>query len=292
VGGAYCSLLVFNLYTTGFTLVTILSEPCTMLFVFAAFVCLEKRLFLLGAVLAGAASGMRITGLCAPIAYTCAALFWVWDQEALPWKVWVRILLVVPPLSAWGILTMMGYQWWRFNDPLIYAHAHAQMFNHEPALWHVYWPDAAWIVKSMASGVHDVAIAAIMALWFVLGHREGVRGFSRPGQVYWYAQFVVALCLPLYGSAQLGYTGVTRYMLMLFGAFFAMGAILKNRPMALALWCTISGWHYWHSDLCFFEQHMQPGGMDQCLVDVPEAPSEPPPTTGAAHLFRYSPDQD
>jgi hypothetical protein len=252
--------------------VTVLSEPCTMLFVFAACIALEKRWFIRGALLAGAASGMRITGLCAPLAYTCAVLYWIWTEEGLPLKVWLRTLLIVPPLSAWGILLMMAYEWWRFRDPFIYAHAHAQLFEHKPELWHLFWPDAAWIVKSMGSGVHDVGIAAILGLFFALGHRPGLRGFSRAGQVYWYVQFVVAFCLPLYGSAQLGYTGVTRYMLALFGAFFAMGAVLKNKPVALVVWCAISGWHYWYADLCYFEQHGQAGGSDQCLIDARTSP--------------------
>jgi hypothetical protein len=242
-----------------------------MLFVFAAFICLEKRYFVLGALLAGAASAMRVTGICAPLAFSSALVFWAWKETALTGKQRLKVAALIP-LSAWGVLLMMGYQWWRFDDPFIYKHAHAQAFGHDPKLWHLFWPEPAWINKSMAGGVHDVAIAAIMALWFALGHREGLSGFSRRGQVFWYVQFLVAFCLPLYGSAELGYTGVTRYMLMLFGAFFSIAALVRNKPLALGVWCVISGWHYWHSDLCFFEQHSQIGGMDQCLVDMRNLP--------------------
>ena|ERR1700722_6742182 len=123
VWGAYCSLLLLNVFTTGFTLVTALSDPTTMLCVLGAFLCLEKRRFLLGAFLSGIASGIRITGLCAPIAYACAVLVWAWDQEELPYKELIRIAIAVP-LSAWGVFAMVGYQWWEYNDPLIYLHAH------------------------------------------------------------------------------------------------------------------------------------------------------------------------
>jgi hypothetical protein len=272
--GTYCSLLLFSVYTTSFTLAATLSEPCTLLFVFAAFVCLEKRRFLLGALFAGAASGMRITGFCATAAYAFAILLWAWDEDELSVKDWIKVAVIIP-LSAWGVLTMMIFDWWRFNDSLIYAHAHEQAFGHDPQAWHILWPDPSWVVKSMASPVHDVVLVAVMTLWFALGHREGLQGFSRLGKAYWYVQFIVALCLPLYGSAQLGYGGMTRYTLMLFGAFFAMSAILKRRPLALSFWCGMSLWHYWNADLCFFEQHSQPGGMDQCLVDVRQAGSAP-----------------
>jgi hypothetical protein len=271
VWGAYCSLLLLNVFTTGFTLVTALSDPSTMLFIFCAVLCLEKRRFLLGAFMAGLASGMRITGLAAPVAYSCALLAWAWDQEDLTWKQWVTITPAVP-LSAWGVLAMMGFEWWEYKDPFVYMHAHQATFFHAPKLANMVWPDAAWVVKSMSSGVHEVAFAAIMMLWFVLGHREGLRGFSRVAQVYWYVEFIFVLGVSLYGSADIAYAGMTRYLLLGFGAFFAMAGVLRNKPLALLAWCVISGWHYWNSDLCYFEQHSQPGGMDQCLVDVRDYP--------------------
>jgi hypothetical protein len=173
---------------------------------------------------------------------------------------------------------MMVYDWWRFDDPLIYSHAHQQAFGHDPQLSHLFWPDAAWVRKGLTGEgeVHDLVLVSAMILWFALGHREGLRGFSRLGRAYWYVQFVVALGVPLYGSAQLGYGGMTRYTLMLFGAFFSMAAILRKRPLALAFWSAASLWLYWNSDLCFYEQHSQPGGMDQCLVDVRAMPTMPP----------------
>jgi hypothetical protein len=272
IWGAYCSLLLLNVFTTGFTLVTALSDPTTMLCVFAAYLCLEKRYFLLGAFLSGAASGLRVTGLSAPVAFACGLLVWAWDQDHLSPKEWIRTAVAVP-LSAWGTIAMMVYQWCKYDDPLIYLHAHSQGFGHNPKLWHIVRPEAAWIVKSMASGVHEVAVLAIVVLWFALGHREGLGGFSKRGQVFWYVQFLVVIVISSYGTAEIGYTGMTRYTLLAFGAFFAMAGVLKNKPLALGTWCLISGWHYWHSDLCYFEQQSQPVGMGQCLVDVRDNPS-------------------
>jgi hypothetical protein len=115
-------------------------------------------------------------------------------------------------------------------------------------------------------------VGAIVLLWFALGHREGLRGFSKRGQIYWYVQFLAVMLISLYGSAEIAYTGMTRYTLLAFGAFFAMAGVLRNKPLALGAWCLISGWHYWHSDLCYFEQHSQALGMEQCLVDVRDSP--------------------
>jgi hypothetical protein len=275
--GTYCSLLLFNVYTTGFTLVTVLTEPCTMVFTFAALIFIGKRRFWLAALFAGAASGMRVSGACASVAFVAALLMKAWDSEELSVKDWLKVVVLMP-LSAWGLLTMMGYDWWRFSDPLIYMHAHAQAFAHDPKLWHIFWPDPAWVVRSMGAGVHDVAIAALMALWFALGHREGLRGFSRPGQAFLYVHTVVAFCLPIYGTAELGYTGVTRYLFLLFGVFFSMAAVLKRRPIALFVWCALSGWHYWNADLCYYISHAQNQDMAQCLLESKhvEAPAVAP----------------
>ena len=61
VGGAYASLLAFNFHTTGFSLVTIQTEPCAMVFSFGAFLAFCRRRLLLAGALAGAATAMRIT---------------------------------------------------------------------------------------------------------------------------------------------------------------------------------------------------------------------------------------
>jgi hypothetical protein len=266
--GTYCSFLLFNVYTTGFTLVTVLTEPCVMLFTFGAFILVEKKRFFFAALLAGAASGMRVSGGCASLAFAAALLLHAWDEEELSAKDWL-ITVFLLPLCAWGQLFMMAFDWWRFSDPFIYSHAHAQAFMHEPQLWHLFLPRIAWIEGSMSSGVHEILFAALMALWFLLGHREALGRFTRPGQLYAYLQFISTLLLSLYGSAELNYQGMTRYTLVLFGGFFAMAAVMRRRPLALALWMGLSAYHYWNVDLCYYLSQSQPLGMGQCHINEP-----------------------
>jgi hypothetical protein len=288
VWGAYCSLILFNVYTTGFTLVTVLTEPCMILFTFAAFICIEKKRFFLAALLAGAASGMRVSGGCASIAFAAALLLRAWDAEELTAKQWVATVICLP-LSAWGQLSMMAYDQWRFQDPFIYQHAHAQAFGHEPHLWHLYAPRVAWIEGSMNGGVHEILFAAVMVFWLAFGYREGLGKFSRPGQLYATVQFYATLAVSLYGSAELNYAGLTRYTLAMFAGFFAMGAVLKSRPIALVLWMAVSCYHYWNVDLCYYESHTQPLGMAQCRAkDEPPDGGAPatPPTPGGDRAER------
>ena len=65
VANTYLSLLLFTLFSTGFTLVTVQTEPVVMALTFGTFLCLRKRWFLAGSLLAGLASAMRVTGVTA-----------------------------------------------------------------------------------------------------------------------------------------------------------------------------------------------------------------------------------
>ena len=59
----YLALLFFNAYTTGYCLVMVQTEPLTLVLAMGAFVAFARRHRLLGALLAGAATGVRITGV-------------------------------------------------------------------------------------------------------------------------------------------------------------------------------------------------------------------------------------
>ncbi len=132
----------------------------------------------------------------------------------------------------------------------------------------MFFPAVDWVRRSFHEYVHDVAIAALTLLVFALGHREGLRGFSRPSQAYWYFQFAGALFIAIYGSAQLGYPGVSRYTLMLTPAFFALAALMKRKPAAIAVWCILMGWHYYNADLCWWVRFQEQGGWGICAGDT------------------------
>ena len=269
--GAYVSLLLLNAYTTGFTLVTVQTEPCTMLLTFAALLAVERKRKFAGALLAGAASALRVSGVCASVAFAVALIVCAHEERPRTVRKGVGLALLLP-LSAWGQLGLWLFDAWRYSDPFVYQHAHAQLFHHEPQVWHLVAPKLEWIEASMSDGVHEIAVAAAMALWFAIGHRGGLRGLSRPGRAYVYVQFLSTLTLCLYGTAELHYVGLTRYTLAMFGGFFAMGAILGRRPIALALWTALSLWHYWTADSPFFLSH---GAQDHIRDGEVERPSWP-----------------
>ncbi|HEX3343433.1 MAG TPA: hypothetical protein VHS09_02620, partial [Polyangiaceae bacterium] len=73
LGLTYLSLLLLNLFDTAYTLVTVQTEPCVMVLTLGAFLCLRKRWLLVGALAAGAATSIRISGVATGFAY-CAGL--------------------------------------------------------------------------------------------------------------------------------------------------------------------------------------------------------------------------
>ena len=133
LGTAYLSLLLLNVFDTGYTLVTVQTEPCVLALTLGAFLCLHRRWLLVGAILAGATTAIRISGVATGFAFCGALLVLTLREHPRPRWVWAwRAALMA--VSGWGIMALMAYYWHRFGDPLIYAHAHERAFRHHASL--------------------------------------------------------------------------------------------------------------------------------------------------------------
>jgi hypothetical protein len=264
VWGAYCSLIVLNTYTSGFMLATPQTEPWTLAFTLGAFLALERRWFLVGALLAGAASAMRVNGFCASMAYGLALVVETWHHR--PPRVWGWVRRAGEAvLAGWGQFGLSLYYWYKFNDPMVYARAHQRAFGHAPRLRDIFLPDWTWIYGSLRE-MHEVIYLFAAVLMFALGHRRATRGFSPAGRTYIYAQFIATFLVIVYGSADIFYAGTTRYTLVLFGGFFAAGMVLKRHGWALLVCVAANLWHYWFVEMCFYAFHNQPGAFHACIV--------------------------
>jgi hypothetical protein len=263
VGNAYLSLLLLNAFTTGFALVTVQTEPITMALTLGSFVCVRKGWLLPGALVAGAATAMRISGVATGFAF-CAAMLVVTLRESPTRKTTWLLRMLLMPLSGWGILGLMTYYAWRFGDPLIYAHAHGRAFHHTLGLERVFFPDGRLLLQSIWAEPNDGLFLAAALLWFALGHRAGLGRFSVEAQAFWYVLFFGIVGISVVGSAELAYAGNTRYMLLVLPLFFAMAALLRRRPVALALWLLMSMVHYYHGSLCAYVGQNHPQLSQKC----------------------------
>jgi hypothetical protein len=262
VGNTYLALLLFNTFTTGYCLVTIQTEPLTLVLALGAFVAFARRQHLLGAFLAGATSGIRITGVAVGIAYAVGLLVEQWQAGRWTWRDWTRLVLL-GLLSGWGELALMAVHAVRFGDPLAYIHAHGAAFHHNPSLRAVLWPDPEWFVEGIDYPLHEALWWAAALLWYLIGGRQGLAGFPRPQRVFWSLTFWGTLGIATLGMLPIALAGLSRYVLLALPMFFAMAVVMRPRPLLLAVWLTMSVWHFWNISLCSYT-----GGMGWHVLRV------------------------
>jgi hypothetical protein len=244
-GGAYASLILFAGFTTAFALVNVLTEPLFFALTFASFLALSKRWYLAGALFAGAATSIRVSGVASGFAFGVALLFVTFQEPPKTPLAWARRALEVL-LCGWGFFALLAYYQVRFGDALIYFHAHSQLFTHDIGMT----SDPAPLLRSIDMPLHEGLFIVVMTVFFLIGHRDALRKFPAAEQGYWYPLVIVGMGVSLFGSFGLSFAGMNRYVLMAFPVFFAMGMIMRRRPVLLCVWMAFSLWHYWQSELC------------------------------------------
>ena len=263
VAATYVSFAALNLFTTGFLLVTIQTEPLALALTLGAFVALGRRRLLLGAALAGAATAVRITALATGIAYAAALVALTLEQRPATRAAWARRAAELV-LSGWGILLLFVAYAIRFGDPFIYMHAHESSFRHRGSVLDMVAPSPRTVLLALAHPLHEGMWLAIALLWFALGHRETLGRFPRGERVFLYVLFAAAIGIAGYGSVGLAFVGMTRYLILALPLFLIVGQIGARRPAALALWLVFCVWHYWFADLCIFTGGPGRHTLEQC----------------------------
>jgi hypothetical protein len=158
----------------------------------------------------------------------------------------------------------MVYYRQKFGDPLIYSHAHGRAFHHEPSLSLALWPDGRMLIQSIWAEPNCGLFLAAALLWFALGHRAGLRRFTRAEQAYWYGLFFGTIAISIVGSAGLAYGGNSRYMLTVLPVFFAMAGVMSGRVVVIALWLFMSLHHYYDGSMCFYLSQNDPARGEKC----------------------------
>jgi hypothetical protein len=244
----YLAAVLFNAFTTGFALVTLQTEPLILATTLGAFVALDRRVYWLGALLAGAASGVRISGIATSLAYAVALVVITWQRRPPDCRGWARRggELV---LSGWGVTAICSYFWVRFGDPLLYIHAHSQAYGHDASPPRY---DANLLLRAIDNPLHEGLILVPAFLFLLLGMRDAMMRFEAPARAFWYTLTLVAMGGSMLGSYALGFAGMNRYLLCVLPLFFAMATVMLRRPLVIPFWLAFSVWHYWNVDLCFY----------------------------------------
>lgn len=251
LANTWLSLLLLNAFTTGFQLVTVQTEPSLMALTMATFICLQKRWLFTGAIIAGAAASLRVTGVVPGLAFSAALALITLREHPRPSWIWV-LRGGLAALSLWGVFLLMAYYWHRFGDPFIYSHAHARAYHNPPSLAQLFFPDGRVLLQSIWAEPNDGVILAAVLVSFAVGHRKALTGFSPEAQVFWYVLFFGIVGISMYGSAPGGFNGSSRYMVTVLPVFFAMAAFMRRRPVVLGLWLIMSTVHYYNASECFY----------------------------------------
>jgi hypothetical protein len=201
--------------------------------------------------LAGAAAGIRVSGAAVSLACGLAILAIAITNRPRRATEWGRLALA-GVLAGWGGIVLLIYFWFRVGDPLAYVHAHAESYGHHPSLFSLLNPETQWLKKSINDHLHAGLWVGAAVLWFSIGHRDALRGFSWPTRVFAYALVLGSLGISVTGTIDLGMEGNSRYTLAVLPVFFCIGALLKNRPAGLAVWLVLSFWFYRQVDLCHY----------------------------------------
>jgi hypothetical protein len=262
IGETYLALLLFNTFTTGYCLVTIQTEPLTLALAMGSFVAFARRRHFWGALLAGATSGIRITGIAIGAAYAIGLLVEYMQEQHRPRRAWLRLVLL-GLLCAWGQLALMTVHGVRFGNPLAYIAAHGAAFKHKPSLGALLWPNPEWLVEAIDYPLHEALWWVAALFWYVLGRREVLARLPPPQRAFWQVTFWATIGIATAGMLPIALAGMSRYLLLAFPLFFAMAAVMRRHPAALVIWVAISVWHYWNIDICTYT-----GGMGWHVLKV------------------------
>jgi hypothetical protein len=257
------SLVLLNFFTTGYELITLQTEPPSLMLTLATFVLLERRRLLPAALCAGAAAIVRPTGIAVSAAFGLAVLWKTYRERPNVGTILLRALYCA--VAAWGLILLFVFFQVRFGDALVYAHARERYYHYLPNPLAVFTPSYKWLAQSLWAAPNEGMWLAAGLLWFALGHRSAFAGFSTTGKIFWYAIYAITVGISL-GQVSLGFSGMSRYMLLAVPMFFAMAAAMKRTPAAFVLWVIICLAHYWSVNACFYVGRGEPGFWQICHI--------------------------
>jgi hypothetical protein len=225
------------------------TEPIVLALTMGAFLSLPRRSYLLGGLLAGAASAMRVSGAATSAAFGIALIASVLVDRPTGWLEWTR-RGVATLLSGWGLFAIVVYFGLKYSDPLLYFHSHSAAYKYLDVAASALSPE--FVYRTLETPMRPGIWMAFCLLWMALGLRRALSGFEPMTRTFAWSFTLVGTSLPLLGSSRTAFLGMNRYWLLVFPLFWAMAVVLKHRPVAALLWIAICAWAYWNVDLCVY----------------------------------------
>src|SRR5262249_55025708 len=144
---AWVSLLVFNTFTSAFFLVTILTEPVLLACAVGAFVLLARDRPWLAAIVAGAGTGARITGVALSAGFSLALAVKTFRERPLGAHALLGRAAMLG-VAGWGQAVIMAYHGLVLGDPLLYIHAYERGYGTQSSFSAILRPESTWFMRS------------------------------------------------------------------------------------------------------------------------------------------------
>ena len=111
------------------------------------------------ALLAGAATGVRAVGVAASAAVMVHVL---WDGSRGPLRARLALAAVLAPLTCWGLLAFVAFQYFAFGNPLAFAEAQRHWRHYTPAPGDL---GPKWLRLALAEPIWNVYVPGSMRNW-------------------------------------------------------------------------------------------------------------------------------
>jgi hypothetical protein len=246
---AYGALFAFNLFVSGFYIVTPYPEGATFACMLGAFILIANQRWLPAALLVGLSTALRPTSVAYAFGFGCAALYATWQGKKANTKQWWKPLATTP-LAIWGQLALMLALKIYAGDPKAYLRGQKAFAGNRGNFHPFQIFDPKFYLHSF-SGQHldGVMLIGVFAL-IALGSYEVVKRFKRDEAVFLVVASACVILMPLVMLN--GYWGLNRYLLLCALTYFSAGAIVRRLPVVYVLWLALSFSFYWNIEMCSY----------------------------------------
>ena len=189
------------------------------------FVCVRRHLWWAAAAAGVAAGLLRPIGPLLGVALLVELAIELASRRTQLAAVKIRLLAAAGPLA--GTAAYASYLWWRFNDPLLFAHTQARYWHHVVA-WP--WQTVALAVGHIVRGRAGMTVLDLGLVILFTALAAGVVVRMRPAYGVLTAGLLLTVLLSPMPSQKDVVQSAGRYLLAAFPAFWMAARVVAARP--------------------------------------------------------------
>lgn len=229
----YWSLLFLLFFPTAFFLGAVYTESLFLSLVFISFYFIRKRQIILASIFALLATATRIVGI-----FLLPVFIYELYLQKKPEKANLKLKQYLPLLAIpAGLLSYMGYLWYRYSDPLLFIHIQPAfgagrsggeivllpqvLYRYLKILFSVSWDNLTFFVSAL-----ELFMLITLSVILFFAYKKGIR------KSYILFSFIALYFPTLSGTL----SSLPRYALVCFAVYIFLGG-MKNTTLKFILLC-------------------------------------------------------